>query len=101
MTGGEVFGHLRELGREAVRRGGTTFTVDPSMFWYPSQFPLLRKGFNFRDELEHFCWIYGCIYCLTETRIGLCFTVRVPDSLLWEYWLERLSETTEWMERYA
>ena len=87
-----LFGHFRELGLETVRRGHSTFTFDPMMY-----LELSRKGFTVRDELEAFCWLSESTFWPDSDKMTA--TVRVPETVFWDYWSERLSRTIDNMEQ--
>jgi hypothetical protein len=94
VSNSRVFGHFRELGLEAVRRGHSTFTFDPLVY-----VDLCRQGFSVRDELEAFCQLSGSTFWPNKDKMSA--TVRVPDGVFQEYWMDRLSDTLDDMERYG
>lgn len=93
MTSSRIFGYFRNLGFAAVRSGKDTFTFEPTMYGETT-----RQGFSTRDELETFCWLSGATFWAEPKSMSV--TVRVPKHLFWEYWTEKLSESTGRMERY-
>ena len=93
MKRGYLFGHFRELGLMAVRRGRRKFTFEPMIYVEES-----RKGFTVRDELEAFCWLYDCVF--TPNAEKMTYSVVVPDYLFYEYWMDKLSDTLDAMEEY-